>query len=104
MAFLAAILNAYIDCLAAGLRSAIRRGGSCVTRPPSSPSLPCSTPGKIVVVFPGCVSHRHLPPPNNPAQFPVTYVRLSSIVGLICTFFRLQDAIATDETYIIDLR
>lgn len=31
VAFLAAILNAYIDCLAAGLRSAIRRGGSCVT-------------------------------------------------------------------------
>lgn len=31
VAFLAAILNAYIDCLAAGLCSAIRRGDSCVT-------------------------------------------------------------------------
>lgn len=41
VAFLAAILNAYIDCLAAGLRSAIRRGGSCVTRPPP---LPCPAP------------------------------------------------------------
>lgn len=41
VAFLAAILNAYIDCLAAGLRSAIRRGGSCVTRPPP---LACPAP------------------------------------------------------------